>query len=891
MTPQVIVGWLVALTLGLYATSPARAADDLIFSEYVEGSSNNKGLEIYNGTGNSVVLDGSYSIEAYHNGSSSPTFTIALLGSIAPGAVHVIANPAATFPSDQQDGGITFNGDDALLLKHGTNVIDSIGQVGFDPGSEWGTGLTSTQNNTLRRLEGIDTGDTDPNDAFDPAAQWQGFAQDTFDGLGSHGSVANDPEPSVTGFNPTDGAANVATDMTITVTFSEEVNLTPLIWYSISCSQSGTVTATESGGPSSYDLTPNLPFAAGEQCTVTVQADQVNDLAGQPLAGNASSTFTIAAPASGTWVINEILADPAGDLSGDANSDGTRDASADEFVEIVNNGPDATDIGDWTIADGVGVRHTFPAGTVVEAGCSVLVFGGGTPNGDFGGSLVQTASSGLLGFNNGGDSVTLADRDGSIQATYAYGGEGGADQSLTRSPDVDGADPLVQHSAVANTAYSPGTRIDGTAFVGCNALDQPPMVVSTSPMDAASDVAPNSTIEIVFSEAVNASVGAFQLVCDGQVQTFDVVPGATGYTLDPQAELPSPAQCTVTVSAAGVSDQDGASDTMTADYVFSFQIAAGASACGQPATLISAIQGDGEISPLLGQFVEIEAVVVGDFQNGAQLDGFFLQEEDGDQDGNPATSEGLFVFDNQFGVDVAVGDRVRVHGVANEFFGLTELGSISRLEVCASGQSVSDVALSFPLNSIAELEAFEGMAVRLDQTMTVTETFDLGRYGEVSLSSGGRLFQPTHVTAPGDAALAVEVENTLRRILVDDGSDMQNPDPVIFPAPALSAANTLRSGDTVTGLGGVLSFGFGEYRILPTSAPLFVAENARSTAPNLPGQGDLRVASFNVLNYFNGNGLVVDFPPPEAPTPRRNSSASVTRSSRHFWVRTRTSSA
>lgn len=227
MTPQVIVGWLVALTLGLYATSPARAADDLIFSEYVEGSSNNKGLEIYNGTGNSVVLDGSYSIEAYHNGSSSPTFTIALLGSIAPGAVHVIANPAATFPSDQQDGGITFNGDDALLLKHGTNVIDSIGQVGFDPGSEWGTGLTSTQNNTLRRLEGIDTGDTDPNDAFDPAAQWQGFAQDTFDGLGSHGSVANDPEPSVTGFNPTDGAANVATDMTITVTFSEEVNLTP----------------------------------------------------------------------------------------------------------------------------------------------------------------------------------------------------------------------------------------------------------------------------------------------------------------------------------------------------------------------------------------------------------------------------------------------------------------------------------------------------------------------------------------------------------------------------------------------------------------------------------------------------------------------------------------
>ena len=82
-------------------------------------------------------------------------------------------------------------------------------------------------------------------------------------------------------------------------------------------------------------------------------------------------------------------------------------------------------------------------------------------------------------------------------------------------------------------------------------------------------------------------------------------------------------------------------------------------------TVISAIQGTGLTTPLSGQTVTVRAIVVGDFQDGAagsqgDLNGFFIQEEDGDADGDPASSEGLFVFNGSNpSVDVAVGDRVR----------------------------------------------------------------------------------------------------------------------------------------------------------------------------------------------------------------------------------------
>ncbi|MEU2612686.1 lamin tail domain-containing protein [Micromonospora sp. NPDC007271] len=184
-------------TIGI-APSPASAGPtDLFISEYVEGLASNKAIELYNGSGAPVDLaaDG-YQIQLYLDGAATPT-NIPLSGTIAADDVFVFAAttaaPAILAEADQTYGGALHNGYDAIVLRKGDTVLDSIGQVGVDAGTEWGTGLTSTADNTLRRLPSVTTGDTDPFDAFDPAEQWAGFPTDTFDGLGGHAAGAGDP--------------------------------------------------------------------------------------------------------------------------------------------------------------------------------------------------------------------------------------------------------------------------------------------------------------------------------------------------------------------------------------------------------------------------------------------------------------------------------------------------------------------------------------------------------------------------------------------------------------------------------------------------------------------------------------------------------------------------
>ncbi|WP_282607425.1 endonuclease/exonuclease/phosphatase family protein [Pelagibius sp. Alg239-R121] len=171
---------------------------DLFFSEYIEGSSNNKALEIYNGTGSAIDLDaGLYDVQFYFNGNSNPGSTIALNGNVASMDVFVVAdnnaNAAILSQADQTPTNSFFNGDDAIVLRKNGTIIDSIGQIGVDPGTQWGSGLTSTQNNTLRRNADTMVGDTDTSNAFDPATEWTGFAQDSVDQLGTFPDAAPPP--------------------------------------------------------------------------------------------------------------------------------------------------------------------------------------------------------------------------------------------------------------------------------------------------------------------------------------------------------------------------------------------------------------------------------------------------------------------------------------------------------------------------------------------------------------------------------------------------------------------------------------------------------------------------------------------------------------------------
>jgi predicted extracellular nuclease len=277
---------LLALAVAAALIGPASArpaSTELFFSEYVAGTGNNKALEIYNGTGAPVNLGtGGYAVQIYVNGSTTPQ-TISLTGTVAAGDVFVLAqagaDPAIIAQADRQVT-LNFDGNDAVVLARFLPAprrdLDVIGQIGFNPGIEWGTGSTTTANHTLRRKGTIEAGDTNGSDAFDPAAQWNSFPVNTFDGLGFHTVGPEDAAPAVSSTVPDNGSTSVATDANVSITFSEDVNVSASS-FSISCATSGTHTAALGGGPATYTLDPGTDFAPNETCTVTVLAGQVSD--------------------------------------------------------------------------------------------------------------------------------------------------------------------------------------------------------------------------------------------------------------------------------------------------------------------------------------------------------------------------------------------------------------------------------------------------------------------------------------------------------------------------------------------------------------------------------------------------------------------------------------
>ncbi|NJK78521.1 MAG: ExeM/NucH family extracellular endonuclease [Chloroflexaceae bacterium] len=258
----------------------------------------------------------------------------------------------------------------------------------------------------------------------------------------------------------------------------------------------------------------------------------------------------------------------------------------------------------------------------------------------------------------------------------------------------------------------------------------------------------------------------------------------------------------------------------------------------------------------------IEGVVVGDYPGNDidnDIDGFYMQEEDDDADANPATSEGIFVYLPSNTPNVTERDRVRVTGTATEFQNQTQIGSVTQVQICSSDNTVTPATVSLPVADSTFLERYEGMLVQFNQVLYVTEYFQYDRFGEVVLSSGDRLFQPTHLAEPGAPANAIQTSNDLNRIIIDDRENDQNPETLFFPPPAFALNNTFRGGDMVTNLGGVLVFSWGgnsaspnAYRVRPsTLVPELDVESAnpREAAPTIPGS-TLTVASFNVLNYF-----------------------------------------
>ncbi len=285
------------------------------------------------------------------------------------------------------------------------------------------------------------------------------------------------------------------------------------------------------------------------------------------------------------------------------------------------------------------------------------------------------------------------------------------------------------------------------------------------------------------------------------------------------------------------------------------------------ALTIAEVQGNGPVSPFVGDTVSVIGIVTGDFQEGdadtsRDLGGFYLQQEQ--PDGDPQTSDGLFVYDGTSpSVDVDVGDRVSVQGVVQEYFGETQLTS-PRVLVTGSGRvTATDVALpaagtvsSSDGELLADLEHLEGMLLRFPQPLYVTNLRGLERFGTVSLSQGGRLYQFTNGQLPDAAGYSAHKAAIARRsIELDDGARDSNPALIRYLGAGSAPGYSIRAGDAISGLTGNLRYSRGSgpdgeeaWRIMPTAEAVFDSRNPRPGAPDV--RGSLRVAGFNLLNLF-----------------------------------------
>lgn len=283
-----------------------------------------------------------------------------------------------------------------------------------------------------------------------------------------------------------------------------------------------------------------------------------------------------------------------------------------------------------------------------------------------------------------------------------------------------------------------------------------------------------------------------------------------------------------------------------------------------PATLgpprsIGDVQGRGPRSPYEGRVVNVQGVVTGNFVSG--LEGFFMQDASGAEDGDPATSDALFVrWQRNKAPKVRRGDRLAVSGKVEEIgqgeHTLTALTD-ARIEVLGRAAVSATVLAEAPARA-QDWEALEGMWLRIPGPLTVSSNRGLLRYGELQVAFGERLRTPTDVQPPGAKARAVAEENQRRGLVLDDARSAEFPPKLWYLPEPLSDAAPLRAGSLVYGAEGLLDYRYGSWRLQLTESLGKVEHAPRPPVPVLP-EG-LRLASINLLNYFNGNGRGAGFP-------------------------------
>lgn len=261
-------------------------------------------------------------------------------------------------------------------------------------------------------------------------------------------------------------------------------------------------------------------------------------------------------------------------------------------------------------------------------------------------------------------------------------------------------------------------------------------------------------------------------------------------------------------------------------------------------TPIGTIQGREARSQQVGHDATVAGVVTA-----IRSDGWFVQDGG---DGDPATSDALFVV----GLPApAVGERVRVHGtVAEQDTGRGTRTALQAVDVAELGRG--RLPRPVVLRAVPDdWGRYAGMRARIAAPLTIAGSDRIEKYGEIALNFGDRLRTPSDAARPGEALQTIAADNARRTLLLDDGSDAEHPANVAW----LPASGAPRAGTRVRGVEGVIDERHGAVLLLPAAAPRFV----RPATPRPPQVGgDLRVAGFNLENFFNGDGRGGGYPTP-----------------------------
>ncbi|WP_066363302.1 endonuclease [Neobacillus drentensis] len=815
---------LISMVLPNYYIKSAIAATnaaDLFISEYIEGTSFNKALELYNGTGAAVKLS-EYTLEHYSNGAATTTFKMSLSSdpsaTLANGSTFVIsrsdADAAIVAKANLLDAGktvINWNGDDAVVLKHNGTIVDVIGQVGFDPGTTWGT-TVKTMDQTIVRKSSITAGDSNPSDAFDPATEWDSLGLNVFTNLGIHtmdgGSTPVETKVANVAASPASGAV---ADGTLVSLATDTANAK--IYYTTDGS-APTASSTEYTAP--IKISANTTIKA-----IAVKADLEN-----------SDVSTFAYTVLQASTIAEVR---AAALQSNVQTSGVVTAVLGRAIYFQDE------------TAGI-VAYTPTDSTTILPGDKITVSGKLTEYS----TLLEIEANHENIIVTGKDAVpaaevlTAAQLQESKEAKLVtvknatVGAFSGGNYTVT---DADGTSFQVRPPS--STMISTGTTYEAitgvlSAFNG---------VYQLIPRNEGDILLDSSIVQVVV-----ATPGAGLVTAGTNVSLATGTPGAAiHYTLDgsepttasPVFTQPIVISKATTIKAIAIKEGMTNSAVVTFDYVIQ-----------DGAIHIYDIQGKSHNSLFNGKTVtDVEGVVT-------YIDGtsrFFIQDLVGD--GDNSTSDGIMVFKSAHGV--AIGDRVKVSGKVTEFYGegyaektSTDL-TITEIEaatITKNGTAALPAPIKLGVDRIAPTEiidndqfasfdpeedaidfweSIEGMYAQVDDGKVIA----LQKDGLVWVVPGT---YPTNVNPGG---LRITATDT-------------NPDRIGVDVRNGSTANKsyrAKMGDFYTGaIKGVVNYGYSNYKLMSQEASLPKLTETPIVRPATkitPASDKLTIGTYNVENF------------------------------------------